>query len=288
MELSERQSIKEFDQYLERLLSNIQLDKEEKEELGEEWKQHLYDHYHSLRKKGIDEVTAIQTSIEHFGEIEMLQQEVNNTYPNAITSHVQREVLIGVIILIASIIGPSILIEAHFRAYFIIAPIQALILAYIIYRFVIKKQTYWVLSLVGFAASYIFFIQMLPQIYGSRLTLDFYASHLFSLEWDRLTGSNGLFEFVTIHMLWYVIITIQFFSRDTYTYIWKKICHASFQYWTMLLIAVFFARFQSSAEWGVLFLNVFLLYAFLQQTISIQALLIYKEKVRHLILRQRL
>jgi hypothetical protein len=50
MELSTQEPIKEFDDYLKNMLLDLNLDEEEKKELEEEWKQHLYDHYASLQK----------------------------------------------------------------------------------------------------------------------------------------------------------------------------------------------------------------------------------------------
>jgi hypothetical protein len=120
------------------------------------------------------------------------------------------------------------------------------------------------------------------------LTIELYLQQLFSLEWDRLTGTSGLFEFATIHMMWYVIVAIKFFSIKNYIPVWKNVCNASFQYWAMLLIAVFVTRFQSSGEWAVLYLNVFLLYSFFQQTVSIQGIMIFKEKVSRILIRQKL
>jgi hypothetical protein len=288
MELSKPNTIKEFDNYLKELLSNMHVDEKEKKELEEEWRQHLYDHYHSLKKQGVEERESIRTVIGQFGDIEMLQDEVNKTYPSFIKNHIQKEIIIAFICIIASLIGAAVLIGAHFRSYLIFAPIQALIIAYPLHRFIIMRQYYWLFSAIGFLAIYIFFLQLIPQFYGSRLTLELYVNQLFSLEWDRLTGMNGLFEFPTIHMMWYVIILVQILSPKNFNPIWKKICNASFQYWGILLLAILLARGQSSAEWGVLYLNVFLLYSFLQHTISIQRILIWKEKFSRILIRQPL
>lgn len=285
MELLKQTTIKEFDEYLQKLLKDVNLDKEEKMELKEEWKQHLYDQYASLEKQNINKEVAIRTVLEQFGDICSLQKEVNETYPGSLKRHIQKEIIIAIICMVASVIGPMILIDAHFRSYLIIAPIQALIIAYIIFRFVVSRQTNWLISVIGFLAIYVYFIiGLLPLFHGATFTIDLYLKQLFSLQWDRLTGLNGLFEFVTIHMMWYVVISFQILSNKNDIPTWKKVINASFHYWAMILIAILFARFQSSAEWGVLYLNVFLLYTFLQQTISIDRVCIIKEKIgRHLI-----
>lgn len=288
MELLKHERIKPFDDYINRLVHNLELDDNEKSELEEEWKQHLYDHFAALRKQYIEREKAIQIVIEQFGDIQMLQTEVNDTYPNSIKNHVQKEVIIAILCVIASLIGPFILIGAHYQAYFILASLQSLIFAYVIHRFIIKRQNDWKLSLIGFIVIYIVFLQLLPQIYGTSLSFQLYFSQLFSLDWNRLTGFNGLFEFVTIQMMWYVIVAFQFMTIDNYIPVWKRILNASFQFWAMVLIGLFLARYQSSAESSVILLNVFLLYSFLQQTISIKRITIFREKVSRMLFRQTL
>lgn len=284
-ELSNQDQIKQFDDYISRLTSGLELEEEEKSELEEEWKLHLYDHFTSLIKNGMNQEKAVRTAIEQFGDISMIQNEVNQTYPNAIKRHVQKEILIAIVCMIASMIGPMILIGAHFNANFIILPLQALLVAYLIHRFIISRQTDWRLSIIGIAVIYLFFLR-LPYFMGTSFSIELYIDQLFSLDWDRLTGSSGLFEFVTIHMLWYVVVAFKLFSNENYIPVWKRVINASFQYWAMAMIAVFLARFQSSGEGAVLYLNVFLLYAFLHQTISINGIVIFKEKMVRRLLRQ--
>lgn len=286
--MSTQGSIKQFDDYIKKLVQDLQLDDEEKRELEEEWTQHLYDHYSSLKKQGQEKTEAVQTVLEQFGDIQMIQTEVNQSYPSAIKYHFQKESVIAILCIIASMIGPVILIGAHFQPYFIFVPLIALTFAYVIHRFIAKRQTDWKLSLIGLIVIYIFFLQLFKRMYNTSLSLEVYGGHLFTLDWNRLTGSSGLFEFVTIHMMWYVIIAFQFITNENYIPVWKRILNSSYQYWTMLLIGVFLARFQSSAEWSVLFMNIFLLYAFLQQTISIKGITIFSRKMSRMFYRQSL
>lgn len=285
--MSKQVSIKEFDSYIKKITKELQLDQIEKKELEEEWKQHLYDHYDSLRGNHVDEKEAIQTVIDQFGPVEMLQEEVNQSYPSSMKNHLFKEVLIGIICIIASVIGPGLLIGAYFQPYFIFVPIQALVVAYFIHRFIIKKQTYWLFSVIGFIPIYVIFLQFLAQMYGTSLTLELYLSEIFSLDWNRLAGLNGLYEFPTLHMFWYIILLVQLVSGNNYVSVWKRICNATFQYWAMLLFALVIARFQSSAEWSVISMNVILLYAFLQQVISNQQLIQWKERINRLVAKSR-
>lgn len=286
--MSTQESIKQFDDYIKRLVQELHLEDEEKREVEEEWTQHLYDHFSVLQKQGIEKMEAIRTVLDQFGDIQMIQTEVNESYPSAIKSQTQKESVIGIICIIASLVGPMILIGAHFQPYFISASLIALVFAYLVHRFIAKRQSDWRLSVIGIITIYIFFLQLFTRMYGTSLSLEIYGGHLFSLDWNRLTGSSGLFEFVTLHMLWYVIIAMQFITSNNYIPVWKRILNSSFQYWVMLLIGVFLARFQSSAEWSVLFINVFLLYAFLQHTISIKGITIFSQKVSRMFYRQSL
>ncbi|MFE8700073.1 hypothetical protein ACFYKX_05475 [Cytobacillus sp. FJAT-54145] len=277
--MSRQEPIQLFEEYIQKLTNDLDLDDIEISEIEEEWKQHLYDHYEVLIKQGVESSKAVSIVIEQFGEIEMLQNEVNHTYPSSVRNHVQKEILIAMVCLIACITGPWLLIGAHFDISFILAPMQALVIAYLIYRFIIKRQTYWLFSIVGSILLYLVFLKFFTRFYGEPLTFNVYISHLFSLEWDRLTGSNGLFEIVTIHMMWYITIASQIMSKDQFIPLWQRISNTTFHYWAMVIIAIFVARFQSSAEWAVLFMNVFLLYVFLQQTLSNKTVLITKQKL---------
>jgi hypothetical protein len=288
MEVSTQESIKQFDDFIKKLVQDLHLEDEEKREVEEEWTQHLYDHYSSLLKQGLEKSEAIQTVLEQFGDIQMIQTEVNQIYPSAVKSHIQKESVIAILCVLASIIGPMIIIGAHFQPYYIFASIFALLFAYIIHRFIARRQTDWKLSVLGLIIIYIFFLQLFERMYGTEMSLELYGAHLFTLDWNRLTGTSGLFEIVTLHMMWYVVIVYQFATNANYIPVWKRILNSSFQYWSMLLFGVFLARFQNSAEWSVLFINVFLLYTFLQHTLSIKAITTFSQKVFRMFYRQTL
>ncbi|WP_156291876.1 permease prefix domain 1-containing protein [Oceanobacillus salinisoli] len=285
--MSKQVSIKEFDSYIKKMTKELHLDEIEKKELEEEWKQHLYDHYDSLRRDDVDEQEAIQIVIEQFGPVEMLKEEVNQTYPSSMKNHLFKEVLIGIICIVASVIGPGLLIGAYFQPYFIVAPIQALVVAYFIHRFIIKKQTFWMFSIIGFIPIYVIFLQFLSQMYGTPLTLELYLSEIFSLDWNRLAGINGLYEYPTLHMFWYFILLAQLVSGNNYVSVWKRMCNATFHYWAMLLVALVIAKFQTSAEWAVISMNVILLYTFLQEMISNQQFIQWKETIHRLVAKTR-
>lgn len=278
MELSKHETFEEFEHYLMKLLENLHLEESVKKELKEEWKQHLMDHYQALRQQQMDREEAIQAAIEQFGEIEMLQNEINQSYPSAKKHHLLNTAIIASICLIASMLGPIILIGA--RPYF---PVAVVMMAYFIYRFIINKQKNVVFSVIGFLASYICFWQLAAEIKQESFTFDFVLHQLFSIEWSRLTGTNGLFEIVTIHMMWYILLLVQLLSFKQYQRLGERISQASFQYWAMIMIGIFLARLQSSAEMGVIFLNIFLLYGFLQQIISVQFLSVWQDKVFSLV-----
>lgn len=288
MALSGQQPVKEFDHYLKDLISGLNLGSREKSELEEEFRQHLLDHYQALLQKNVEKEVAVRTVLEQFGGIEMLQAEVNQTYPGSVRNAIIKELLIAALCLLACLIGPWLLIGAIFQSYFIYAPILFLMLAAGVYHLLVKHQTYWLFSLAGTAAIYSFFLYLfLPQM-GGVFTPELYAQQLFTLDWNRLTGPSGLFNLVTLHMLWYVLILVQLVLANNYIPVWKQVCNAGFQYWAMLLAGVFLARWQPSAETSVLLANVFLLYAFFQQTLSPEGFIRLKKKIGRLLMRQDL
>ncbi|UWG96574.1 permease prefix domain 1-containing protein [Dehalobacter sp. DCM] len=281
--MSEHLRIEEFEHYVRTIISGVNLELREKQELADEWKQHLYDHYAALRSSDLDQDEAIRTVIAQFGDIQMIQHEVNQAYPSAKKRHILKEMCIAGLCLIACIVGPKLLIEAYFQYYFIAVPIIALAIAYGIYHLAVKRQTFWWLYVIGFIGIYLFFLQaFLTPARETAINWELYPQQLFSLNWDRLTGPSGLWDFVTMHMMWYVVILFQFIRGNNYIPVWKRICNASFAYWAMLFIGVFVAGSFSSGETQVLVANVFLLYGFLQQTISIEGILKLQAKVVNL------
>lgn len=275
MTVSGPKRVREFDEYLTKLTEGIHVEGQEKKELLEEWYQHLHDHYQSLKKKGAAEDEAIHSALEQFGDIEMLQKEVNQTYPSSMNLHIQKEVMIVAICFIAALIGPVILIGASPQ----LLPPFAVLFAYFLNRYVVSRMNNPFISLIGFLAIYSYFVYLFADLSISPLTLDFYVSQLFSLQLDRLAGSSGLFEFVTIHMMWYVMLLVKLLSNCNYIPLWKRFVNSTFQFWAMVFLGVFFARFQGNAEGVVLYLNTFLLYGFLQQVISVSGLKMWIEKL---------
>lgn len=288
MVLSRQQPIEKFEQYLSALLAGLNLTSAEKAELKEEWRQHLYDHYAMLLVGGMGREQAVRTVLEQFGGIEMLQHEVNRAYPSPFKQHVLKELLIALLSLAACLIGPKLLIGAVFQPYFILAPAVFLVMAYALYHLVIKHQTNWILSLIGVAAVYGYFLQLLLPESGAVFTSGWYIKQLFTLEWGRLAGASGLFNFVTLHMFWYALIAVRLLTDNHYIPVWKRIANASFHYWAMLLAAVLLARWQPSSELSVLLLNVFLIYAFWQQALSLESLTRLKQKINRMMIRQEL
>lgn len=234
---------------------------------------------YALQSRGIERDEAICTAIEQFGDVQMIQHEVNQAYPSATKKLILKEIIIAGLCLIACMVGPWLLIEAYFQYYFIAVPMISLAVAYGIYHIAVKRQTFWWLSIIGFIGIYIFFLLTISPTPGTSITWEFYLKQLFSLEWDRLTGPSGLLELVTMHMMWYVVIVFQFIMGNNYIPVWKRICNASFAYWAMIFIGVFVAGSFSSSETQVLVANVFLLYGFFQQTISIEGILKLQAKV---------
>jgi len=103
---------------------------------------------------------------------------------------------------------------------------------------------------------------------ANEFSIGHYTSNLFTLDWSRLTGVDGIFQFPTLHMLWYIIVVVNILSPSNKAMLERAIV-SSFQYWTMLAIGLALAMIAPNSETSVIILNVALLYAFLQQIVSI-------------------
>lgn len=286
MALSVREQIEQFERYLQEITSRLEIDEQEKKELKEEWRQHLYDSLDSLMKKGMDKDEAINAAIQQFGEVEPLKEEVNRTYPSARKLHYQKELFIWLTCMLAAMIGPYLLIRAHFNIGFILTPMIFLAVSYALYHYVVKRISFPVVALLLVPVIYWFFINTFfsysdPNHPDYQFTFERYAQVIFSLDWNELTGSEGIFTFPALHMLWYAVILWKMAAHKRDQSLWKTISIASFQYWAMAFIGVLFARGASSAEAGVIEMNILLLYGFLQQIVYPLDWVIWKQKIIH-------
>lgn len=278
--LDKPREIREFEDYLTRIVEPLTLGKEEKAELREEWLLHLTDSMNDLMQHGMPEKEAIEHTIKQFGEAELLQAEVKKSYSSSLKRHLLKELLIWGICLIAMSIGPGLLINAHYQLYFIIWPLILLVLCYGIYHVIVKRISFPALWFVGVLLFYGTFVYFICQ----RFSAEYYVQNIISLKWDELTGGDGIFSEPSLHLLWFMIIAfVLTFSKNKKRQ-WLSVVQSSFEYWAMVMAGlniVVTETLTNSGEGKVILLNIFLLYGFLQQAIDLDFLVKSMNKVKH-------
>ena len=248
--------------YLDSITEYLSLDNEEEKELKKEWYQHLEFLMNDFINKGVSRNEAIQLSINQFGEPNMLRTEVNKNFLSPRRLHLLKELFVWSICLIAASIGPVLLINAHYSVFFVSGPLVYLAICYGIYTFVVRKLYNPYLRIIGMIFCYSYFAYL-----GSQISLKHFISELMSLNF----GGDGLFTISVIHLLWITMIITHVSSNSLRKQKIFSLIRASFEYWLMLFLAIVIVRTEiltNSGEGKVMILNIFLLYAFLQQVID--------------------
>ncbi|MGI6450173.1 MAG: permease prefix domain 1-containing protein [Desulfitobacteriia bacterium] len=257
-----RESEPSFAEYLDEILASLPVSFLGKKELKREWQQHLLDSYHTLVREGLPKEEARQLAIRQFGAPELLRQDIAQVYAAAGKEHFFKELLIWIICLTAAAIGPYILIKAQFSFDFILTAGFVLFFFYFIYHKIIKI----IPAIIGYLAVlplYAFWVYLFLNL-ENDFSMKLYLDNLFTLDWSRLTGVDGIFRLPTLHLLWYLIIVVIILSLGK-KLILKAVLTASFRYWALLTTGFILAKAAPSSEASVLILNVVLIYAFLQQ-----------------------
>lgn len=268
-----QQSVKEFEAYLARVAERLSLDKTEIDELKEEWRQHLIDRMNHYIAKGVTEQEAIEMAIEQFGEADLLGSEVNRSCVSARKSFFVKEGLVWLICLVAASIGPGLLIGAHYQLYFITLPLLCLVLCSAMYHTAIRRVPFPLLSFIGFVVFYGMFVITVASVNP----IDELLRLMVPQRLQDIAGSSGLFTLPGLHLLWVAAIAGLLASGFRL----RSVVQASFEYWFLVMIALALANSEwltSSSEGKTILMNIFLLYAFLQQVVHPKALikLVYK------------
>lgn len=269
-------NIKPFVEYLDYITDSLNIEEGEVCELREEWYQHLVELMEDFIDKGVSRDEAIYLAIKQFGDVPLLKSEVNRSYPSSRRLNFIKELIVWFICLIASSIGPSLLINAHYRIFFSIGPIFILGICYGLYHFVLKKlKSYYIMSVA------------LPLLYGYFIyfivTKDSFSYFVAELLNFRL-GGNGLFTISMLHLLWGLVIAKHLFITSFNKQLFLNIVEASFQYWSMIMIAIFISFTElltNSGEGKVITDNIFLLYVFLQQVIEPKIFIRSNNMIKH-------
>lgn len=243
MDLS--QAKHELERYLKRIIATIDVTEEEKAELQEEWWQHLTELLAEHMRKGSTEADALQQTIAQFGEQTMLQREVNRSFPSARKAKILNEILIWIVITIASFVGPMVLLNATIKLSFAMVPIILLPICFVMYWLLTKIYDVTWLKIVLFISFYSYVLFFMWQA-GFQIV--------------PFIKSWGLFSFIGLHVAWF--ITIGGHARSTGRFL-KAIVDASYYYWTMVVIAVQLGSLTDSDQMTVFIINIFMLYVVL-------------------------
>ncbi len=269
-------SIKAFKTYLDQITSSLNLEQEEERELQEEWYQHLVDLMNDFIHKGVPKDESIQLAIQQFGEVPLLKSEINRNFLNPRRLHFMKELIIWFICLVATSIGPSLLIDAHYSIFFSIGTIVLLGICYVIYYFVLKGIKASYIKALGLLLLYASFIYLVVH----ENSFMYFISELFSF---NLSG-DGLFTISIIHLLWMIIIGKHLLTRSFDKQQLLNIIQSSFKYWSMIIIGLFIIVTElltNSGEGKVIIGNVFLLYGFLEQVIDPKIFIRSNNVIKH-------
>lgn len=204
--------------------------------------------------------------------------EIKKSFHSPFKKHLLKEIVVWMICLVAASVGPILLINAHYKLYFITWTVVLLAVCYSLYHFVFRRITVPIILLMGAVIYYGSFVYFLSQ----RTSLEYFFNSLFSF---RLSG-DGLFTNAIIHLLWLflILVTLQKQSASR----WIPVIKSTFEYWAMIMLALFIVNTElltNSGEGKVMILNVFLLYVFLQEVVDPEFLIKSKNKVKYLLKR---
>ncbi|WP_199615291.1 permease prefix domain 1-containing protein [Paenibacillus alkalitolerans] len=260
----------EFTDYVRSFTQSLPINSHEKDELREELERHLVELMAHFIEQGHSKEEAVKRAMGQFGDPEELQPEFQKSHIPSWKQHMSKEILIWLICSVAASVGPSLLINAHFTPLFVVAPLMFLIICALLYHGVIQRIRHPIL-----------WIAMFLLLYGT-FTWDMIQDHSFNLYMEELVtvrlGNEGLATLSIFHLLW-VGVLLRFQHKG-----WRGPARTSYEYWAMLIIAVYMVRAEfltNSGEGKVLLLNTFLLYVFFQQMIEREMVVKIKNKMKH-------
>jgi hypothetical protein len=260
------QGVQEFEDYLDKIMGTLSLSMDEKNELREEWLQHLVDSKDHFMQKGLREQEAIEYAMKQFGGVDLIQSELKRSVVSLKNMHVLKELVIWAICLLAVSVGPGFFTGVSFQIYYITSSFFLLFCCYSIYHIMIKRGSHLIIPIVGLPIAY----GVYASYYVSKVSWSVFLQNIFNFAWRNVVGGTGLFTLPSLHLLWVLMMAIIMFIHGSKLKKWHSILRGSFEYWFMIMIAMFIVTkdlLSFSSEMKVILLNVFLLYGLLQQLI---------------------
>ncbi|QGQ93444.1 hypothetical protein EHS13_00125 [Paenibacillus psychroresistens] len=139
--MPKNQSNQEFENYLDKITGSLSLNIDEKNELKEEWLQHLVDSKDHFVQKGMKEQEAIDQAMKQFGGVDQLQSELKRNMASLRNMHFLKELVIWTICLMAASVGPSIFTGETFQVSYLTVAVCLLFCCYGIYHIMINVET---------------------------------------------------------------------------------------------------------------------------------------------------
>ena len=271
------QQIDDFDKYVKDLLSGTHLNQLDQNNLQEEMKQHLYDHYNNLISKNVSHDEAIKSTIEQFGNVTQIRKQVNRTFSNTIIEEIMKEIFIFGIMIFSFVLGP-IIFKISVNISFpqaIFASLLTLLIAIPFQHLILKRQKYLFFSIIVVIVIYFVYWSWYVGLSSNidNNILKYSISFIFSIDLTTLVNSSGLLNPPTVNMFWIIILLVQLSKVDYDDKYWKKMINVSFQYWSMLSLGVIVSTNIQNSSMQIIFMNAFLAYAFLEQIIKIRWIL---------------
>lgn len=274
-----------LEKYIDRIIAPLAITHDEKAEMREEWLQHLEESMAALKATGYSEAEAAKLAMERFGSAEHLQADVRRSFWTAGQVYWFKEAIIWALCLLASALGPGLLIGAKYELIFTVAPLCLLIVFCLLHqgvqvaahagRGILRRipggntageRVAMVVRMLGALISYIG-VMSIFVLWGPIDSMGSPVGILRELlAMPVLESSLGLFTPKMVHLLWVALLLWRVGARQLPGSRIQVLVQASLAYWLRLLAACLLvvALGQSiPAEAQVLMLNSAILYSFL-------------------------
>lgn len=228
-----------IEDYIGKLVTRLTIRLQDKRDVEEEYRQHLYESYYGRLESGLSQRHAAEETLRQFGGVAHLKDEINRSYGPAVQHFLLQEGFVWIMILISAMLGPYIINNSSSQLELIICPIVYMTLACLFYHLIINKLQGLIIPLLLSILAYV------------------YAMYRLFQATDLLIGTPFI-ECGIIHGFWLIMCVSQR----------HNVIKVSFSYWTFVGIALLFSGWLPSAESKVIFLHVMVLYGFLQQLIG--------------------
>jgi hypothetical protein len=199
---------------------------------------------------------------------------INKNHQSAKKLNFLKELLVWLICIVATSIGPSLLISAPYDIAFSIASVILLVICCVSYHFIIKWLNHTYISIFGLCTLYGYFIYFI--VYENSITYFLHQLLVFRLRGD------GFFTLSMMHLLWIIVIIKKLVILPLSKQTILNIVQSSFEYWAVIMLSILIIRTEiitNSGEGKVIIGNVFLLYIFLQQFIDTKFFILLKNMI---------